>query len=166
MGMFKWLACSPSNRQSEFESHWSLQLFCKFVFEKNKNKQKSGQGSPVCIKTFGITLLGTWATGCLSAAQCWSICQCFMSVDFEYSPLCFIIYFSPNSLLSYFSFFWLHSLLFPLSSVFSPSQLCFKARNFNTNLNHWFRVWLSNICLRNYHLSSWFYLRVMFFNIC
>ena len=124
--MFKWLACSPSNRQSEFESHWSLQLFCKFVFEKNKNKQKSGQGSPVCIKTFGITLLGTWATGCLSAAQCWSIYQCFMSVDFEYSPLCFIIYFSPNSLLSYFSFFGCNLFYFLWAQFFLPRNCASK----------------------------------------
>jgi len=33
-------------QQSEFESRWSLQFFCKFVFEKNVNKQKEAGVRP------------------------------------------------------------------------------------------------------------------------
>ena len=31
-------------RQSELKSRWSLQFFCKIVFEKNENKQKRDRG--------------------------------------------------------------------------------------------------------------------------
>ena len=34
-------------RRSEFESHWSLQFFCKIVFERNKNKQKEAGVGPL-----------------------------------------------------------------------------------------------------------------------
>ena len=43
----KWSACSPSNRRSEFESRWSLQFFCKIVFEKYENKQKEAGVGPL-----------------------------------------------------------------------------------------------------------------------
>ena len=37
-------------RQSEFESRWSLQFFCKIEFKKNENKQKEAQRWPIFVK--------------------------------------------------------------------------------------------------------------------
>ena len=42
----KWSACLASFRLSEFESRWSPQFFVKFMFEKNKNKQKEAGDGP------------------------------------------------------------------------------------------------------------------------
>ena len=37
-------------RQSEFESRWGLQFFCKIVIEKNENKQKEAGVGPFFLK--------------------------------------------------------------------------------------------------------------------
>ena len=40
-----WWASGKFLQQSEFDSHWSFQFFCKISFEKNKNKKRGGVGS-------------------------------------------------------------------------------------------------------------------------